>query len=274
MSKQTTRREVLRRLAVGAAACPVCASLFGGRDGHADTAGGGHGAGSAHGATKHWDYGGETGPAHWGDLSAEFRVCEFGFEQAPVGLRNAVSAELTGVEPEFRATPLKIVNNGHTIQINCAPGSRSRIEGRYFDLLQFHFHHPSEHLLSGRVFEMELHFVHKSGDGRLAVLGVFIRKGAQNAALAPIWASMPMETGPVQEIGTRIHPAALLPSRSRFFRYQGSLTTPPCSEGVLWAVFEEPIEASEDQTRKFAGLFPVNARPAQPVNRRFLLQSF
>lgn len=271
MTSKTTRREMLRRFAIGGAACPICMALVGTGGAHAETAGSSHGA--SHGAVKHWNYEAETGPANWGELSAEFRVCEFGFEQAPIDLRSAVRAELKGVEPAFRAMPLKIVNNGHTIQVNCEPGSQSRIDGETFDLLQFHFHHPSEHLLSGRAYEMELHFVHKSAAGKLAVLGVFIQNGAENGAISPIWASMPMEAGPVQESGTRIDPAALLPASRRFFRYQGSLTTPPCSEGVLWTVFQQPIEMSEAQIRKFAGLFPVNARPAKPLNRRFLLQS-
>jgi len=244
---------------------------LGGGSAHAETAGSSHG--SSHGAAKHWNYEAETGPANWGELSAEFRVCEFGFEQAPIDLKGAVRAQLTGVEPDFRTMPLKIVNNGHTIQVNCEPGSQSRIEGEIFELLQFHFHHPSEHLLSGRAFEMEMHFVHKSAAGKLAVLGVFVQKGAEKGSLEPIWASMPMKAGSVQEIETRIDPAALLPTSRSIFRYQGSLTTPPCSEGVLWTLFQQPIEMSEAQIRKFAGLFPVNARPAMPLNRRFLLQS-
>lgn len=271
MTSETTRREMLRRLAIGGAACPICMTFLGGGAAHAESAGASHGA--SHGAVKHWNYEAETGPANWGELSAEFRVCEFGFEQAPIDVKSAVGAQLTGVEPAFRTMPLKIVNNGHTIQVNCEPGSKSRINGESFDLLQFHFHHPSEHLLSGRAFELELHFVHKSAVGQLAVLGVFVRKGAENGAIAPIWAAMPTDAGPVQDVGTPIDPMALLPANRGFFRYQGSLTTPPCSEGVLWTVYQQPIEMSEAQIRKFAELFPVNARPAQPLNRRFLLQS-
>ncbi|HWA45807.1 MAG TPA: carbonic anhydrase [Hypericibacter adhaerens] len=228
---------------------------------------------ASHGEAAHWSYEGEAGPQNWGELSADFKVCELGFEQTPIDLKNAISAQLAGVEPDFRPMPLKILNNGHTIQVNCDPGSRSRIDGRSFELLQFHFHHPSEHLLAGRAFDLELHFVHRAESGQLAVLGVFIQQGAENAALQPIWAGMPAVAGPVQDVGTQITPASLLPTERGFFRYQGSLTTPPCSEGVLWTMFKQPIEASEDQIRKFAALFPSNARPVQGVNRRFLLQS-
>lgn len=267
MTSHISRRHVIQRLAAGAAACPICLSLMRPRGSLADS------GTASHGEAAHWSYEGESGPQNWGELSADFRVCELGFEQTPIDLKNAVSAQLAGIEPDFRPMPLKILNNGHTIQVNCDPGSRSRIDGRYFELLQFHFHHPSEHLLAGRAFDLELHFVHRSDAGQLAVLGVFIQQGAENAALQPIWAGMPAAAGPVQDVGTQITPASLLPTERGFFRYQGSLTTPPCTEGVLWTMFKQPIEASEDQIRKFAALFPSNARPVQGVNRRFLLQS-
>jgi carbonic anhydrase len=267
VTARVSRRRAIQQLAIGSVACPTCLSLLAGHEVHADS------SAASHGDAPHWSYEGEAGPENWGQLSADFRVCELGFEQTPIDLKNAVSAQLLGVEPEFQSMPLKIVNTGHTIQVNCEPGSRTRIDGRQFELLQFHFHHPSEHLLSGRAFDLELHFVHRSDAGQLAVLGVFIRQGAENAALQPIWAGMPTEAGPAQEIGTPIRPAELLPMERGFFRYQGSLTTPPCSEGVLWTIFKQPIEASEDQIRKFAALFPANARPVQGVNRRFLLQS-
>lgn len=258
----TDRRRVLGALAGAAtfAVCPVCAAL--GQEKKAE----GH-------AAPHWTYGGETGPENWGDLSADFKVCSLGMEQTPIDLKGTVRAETGAVEPSFQSMPLTILNNGHTIQVNCVPGSRTAIAGQSFDLLQFHFHHPSEHLLSGRVFDLELHFVHRSAEGRLAVLGVFIQPGQENAALAPIWAAMPREPGEPQQIGASIDPAALLPADRRHFRYKGSLTTPPCSEGVLWTVFKEPIEASNRQIRQFADLFPVSARPVQPLNSRFLLES-
>jgi carbonic anhydrase len=261
MRKEISRRHALRQFGLGGVVCPVCLAL-GAKVGLAES---GHGA--------HWGYEGDVGPEHWGELQPDFKVCELGFEQTPIDLKGAVKAEVAGIQPLFQPMPLTILNNGHTIQANCAPGSKTLIGAEPFELLQFHFHHPSEHLLSGKPFDLELHFVHKSAAGQLAVLGVFIRPGAENAALAPIWAAMPAEAGEPQEIGTTIRPADLLPATRGFFRYQGSLTTPPCSEGVLWTVFKEPIEASDAQIRQFAGLFPVNARTAQPINRRFLLES-
>nr|WP_298685546.1 carbonic anhydrase [uncultured Dongia sp.] len=259
-----TRRRLLQTLTVSGALCPLCSSLLG-STAVAETA-------TPH-AGPHWTYEGEGGPEDWGQLSPEFKVCELGFEQTPIDIKAGIRSQLTGVAPMFQPMPLKILNNGHTIQVNCAPGSHSMIDGQQFDLLQFHFHHPSEHLLSGQSFDLELHFVHKSAAGQLAVLGVFIRTGADNPALAPIWAAMPKEATPEADAGQTIAPGDLLPMGRGFFRYQGSLTTPPCSEGVLWTVFKDPIDASPAQIEQFAALFPLNARPVQGLNRRFLLES-
>jgi carbonic anhydrase len=254
------RQALFTMLGAGAAiACPLCRAV-------AEEKAAVH-------AAPHWAYEGEAGPEAWGGLSADFRVCALGLEQTPIDLKNAINAETGLVEPAFQPMPLSILNNGHTIQVNCPAGSRTVISGDTFELLQFHFHHPSEHLLAGRPFEMELHFVHKSAAGKLAVLGVFIRLGQENPALAPIWAAMPDKAGEPNAVGTNIDPAGLLPANRTYFRYHGSLTTPPCSEGVLWTVYQEAIEASESQIRRFAALFPVNARPVQSLNSRFLLES-
>ncbi|WP_374370979.1 carbonic anhydrase [Dongia sp.] len=259
-----SRRRVLQSLAISGALCPICTALIG-SPALAQSAG-------AH-AGPHWTYEGEGGPDQWGELSPEFKVCSLGFEQTPIDIQGAIRAQLSGVSPMFQPLPLKILHNGHTIQVNCAPGSVTYIDGQRFDLLQFHFHHPSEHLLSGQSFDLEVHFVHKSSAGQLAVLGVFFKSGAENPGLAPIWAAMPQEETPETDTGVTISPADLLPVERGFFRYQGSLTTPPCSEGVLWTVFKQPIEASPGQIEQFAKLFPTNARPVQGMNRRFLLES-
>ena len=252
---QFDRRNALRVLAAAAfGTCPICRAL-------------------AEEQHPHWSYEGAEGPENWGGLSADFKTCSIGLEQAPIDLAHAIRAETGPVAPSFPSMPLTIVNNGHTVQVNCAPGGNSMIAGEAFDLLQFHFHHPSEHLVAGKTFDMELHFVHKSTAGKLAVLGVLIQQGAENTALAPIWAALPEQAGDPVPVGTMIDPAALLPAQRQFFRYHGSLTTPPCSEGVLWTVFEQPIEASSEQIAKFAALFPVNARPVQALNDRKLLES-
>ena len=246
-----------------AALCPLCANLA---RANGTPAAGEHAAGPAH-----WAYEGATGPEHWGELSADFKVCNLGLEQTPVDLKGAVRAVVGRLDISFQPMKLRVVNNGHTIQVNCDAGSASEIGGTRFELVQFHFHHPSEHLLAGKAFDLECHFVHRSAAGDLAVIGVFIRPGASNSGLEPVWAAMPREQGPERATGMVFDPSDLLPKERGYFRYAGSLTTPPCSEGITWTIFKEPVEASPEQIRQFASLFPVNARSVQSIHRRFLL---
>lgn len=248
------RRSALR-LAFGAAAalCPLCK------------------AGGARAAEVHWEYEGKNGATEWGKLSPEFQACSMGREQTPIDLKDSIKSEVGMLSFAYKRMPVRILNNGHTIQVNCPAGSQAQIGNQTYDLLQYHFHHPSEHILSGQRFELELHLVHKNKAGELAVVGVFIKPGAANAALQSLWAVMPAKEGPEKWTSVSLSPDRLLPPNSTYFRYYGSLTTPPCSEGVLWTVYREPIEASEAQLRQFAQLFPNNARPVQPLNRRFLL---
>ena len=156
--------------------------------------------------------------------------------------------------------------------MNAAPGSSCVIGGTSYELQQFHFHHPSEHLLSGRPFDLECHFVHRSAAGDLAVIGVFVTPGEANRALAPIWQAMPRQEGPERDAGTVIEPGTLLPAGRGYYRYMGSLTTPPCTQGITWTLLQQPIEASPEQIRQFATLYANNARPIQGHNRRFLLR--
>lgn len=248
------RRSALR-LAFGAAAtlCPLCRS------------------GGAAAAEVHWDYEGANGPEAWGKLSPEFQACSMGREQTPIDLKNGIRAEPGIISYAYKRMPVRILNNGHTIQVNCPAGSQAQIAGQTYDLLQYHFHHPSEHILSGQRFELEMHLVHRNKAGELAVIGIFIRAGQANQTLQSIWQVMPTKASPEKWTSVSVNPDRLLPPNSTYFRYYGSLTTPPCSEGVLWTVYREPIEASEAQLKQFAQIFANNARPIQPLNRRFLL---
>lgn len=225
------------------------------------------------GAQPHWSYEGATGPEHWGELSPAFRVCQLGMEQTPIDLSSGMRAETGGIAFDYRPLPLRVVNNGHTIQVNADAGCACTIGDMRYDLVQFHFHHPSEHLLAGKAFDMEAHFVHKSEAGALAVVGVFFKSGAPNFGLQPIFDLMPASEGPEVRTEVAFNPAALFPVVQNYFRYTGSLTTPPCSEGLTWTVFREPIEASPEQIAQFAALFPNNARPVQQRNRRFLIET-
>jgi carbonic anhydrase len=226
----------------------------------------------AHGGAPHWSYEGASGPEHWDALTPDFKTCKIGLEQTPLDIAGGIKAELGAVNLAYQPMKLRILNNGHTIQVNADPGSRCEIGGVAYELLQFHFHHPSEHLLAGKLFELECHFVHKSATGDLAVLGVMMKAGARNAALAPIWAAMPRDEALEHKTEVAVDAAALFPKGRGYFRYMGSLTTPPCSEGLTWTVYKEPVELSPEQIWQFASLFPNNARPVQKRNRRFILE--
>jgi len=222
----------------------------------------------------HWGYGGDDGPAHWGELSTEYQACQLGTHQSPIDLDGAIAANLPPLRLDYRETPLRILNNGHTIQVNYEPGSTLTIGDQTFELVQFHFHHPSEHQVHGKPAEMELHLVHRNAAGALAVLGVLLTVGSENAALQPIFAAMPDRPGPEQTVaGVTLNAQALLPRNLASYRYFGSLTTPPCSEGVSWIVLQQPVTVSSAQIRQFADLFPSNARPVNALNQRFLLRS-
>lgn len=224
--------------------------------------------------TAHWGYIGESGPEHWAELSSDYQACQIGVEQSPIDLQGAITARLEELDVDYQPSPLKLINNGHTIQVNYAPGSSITIDHQQFELQQFHFHHPSEHTLSGEAFPLELHLVHRSTTGELAVVGVLLKQGDSHAAIQAIWDAIPSTIGVEQTIeAVTIHANEILPQDREFYRYYGSLTTPPCSEGVRWLVMRQPVEVSLRQIESFAQIFPLNARSTQALNRRFLLQS-
>jgi len=224
-------------------------------------------------AAQDWSYEGETGPDNWGGLSDAYAVCETGTQQSPIDLAGAVEAE--GVMPAIAWGALSgaaVSNDGLGLKVD-APGAGALIlNGARYDLLQFHFHHLSEHTVDGEAYPLEVHFVHAAENGDLAVVGVFYEIGEENAELAEIWDAIPA-AGESAELDAELDLAAFLPDDQEGWRYAGSLTTPPCSETVAWTVMEEPLEASEAQIEAFAALFPDNARPTQALERRFVLES-
>jgi carbonic anhydrase len=225
---------------------------------------GGHGAG-------HWSYeSGPNGPENWGKVSSEFSTCASGKQQSPVDIAELVPVELANIQVDYQPGPLKVINNGHTIQFNAAAGSQMVVGDRTFNLLQVHFHAPSEHTLAGKRFEMEAHFVHKDEWGNLGVIGVMMKKGERNAALARLWENLPSEVGSEQPAG-KGQLGELLPSGRKYYRYAGSLTTPPCSEGVSWFVLKDPVTVGEDQLSAFTKKVTANARPVQPRGNRQVL---
>ena len=224
-------------------------------------------------APGHWSYGGEGGPSHWSDLSPDNKPCAAGMQQSPVDLATAMPAGIASAQPHWMpAHGGMVVNNGHTIQIDVADGGGITLDGKDYVLKQFHFHHPSEHTIDGKQFPLEVHFVHAAKDGDLAVVGVMFEEGAANPNLDAIWATAPGREGKAA-VAFDIDVAKFLPAKSQAYRYEGSLTTPPCSETVHWTVMAAPQTISASQITAFSTLFPWNARPVQPLNRRYVLKT-
>ncbi len=217
-----------------------------------------------------WSYEGATGPAQWGGLESAFVACSEGMQQSPIDLGAAFQARGGALSVDWRPTAAEVVDNGHTIQVDMAPGSSMQLDGREFSLLQFHFHLPSEHTVEGESIPMEVHFVHQAAEGDLAVIGVFMESGAGHDAIDQVWNAIPDSVGEPASLGD-FDPAALLPDGLDHSRYAGSLTTPPCSEVVSWVVLDATISVSQAQLDSFADLYPMNARPVQALHRRFVL---
>jgi carbonic anhydrase len=222
-------------------------------------------------AAPHWTYGGEEGPEHWGSLSGEFANCAVGKQQSPIDLAGAAMKDLPNPQIAYQPTAAHLTNNGHTVQVDVDRGSTLTLDGAPFALEQFHFHSPSEHTVNGSSFPAELHFVHRAENGALAVVGVLIQVGAENASLGTLETSMPSKAGKDARVAGPLDLTTLLPSDRRAFRYSGSLTTPPCTEGVSWVVMQQPITASVAQIAMLARVLQGNSRPVQPRGERDLL---
>jgi carbonic anhydrase len=213
-----------------------------------------------------------TGPENWGGLDAADAACWAGGQQSPIDITASTSARQPPLRINWSKRPDTIVNNGHTIQFDFAEGDPLHIGDRRYALKQFHFHHPSEHLIEGKQFAMEVHFVHAGTNG-LAVIGMLMVAGKPNAIFKKIVSTMPQEKGLPVPANPAIDPGELLPTQRAYYHYEGSLTTPPCSETVDWIVLAHPIEVDKDDIARFAKLYPMNARPVQNRNRRFILSS-
>ena len=215
----------------------------------------------------HWGYEGEMGPENWGK---EFPTCGKGKSQAPLNIKGPFEKVRFSVVPDYKPGPLKIINNGHTIQVNVTPGSKIRIDGKAFDLLQFHFHRPSEEHINGKPSAMVIHFVHKNESGELAVLGVLLQEGNENPGIKTLWSYAPPKEGPeVAPDNVAFNPTNLLPREMEFFHYDGSLTTPPCTEKVKFFILKSQVNISKEQITQFP--FKMNARPIQALNDRKIL---
>lgn len=220
-----------------------------------------------HGA--HWGYEGNEGPSHWGMLKEDYSLCGEGKMQSPIDIRDHQPAgDSRSIEFHYSAASNPtVVNNGHTIQVNYPQGSYAVIGGKRYDLLQFHFHSPSEHMINGKPADMVAHLVHKASDGELAVVAVLFGKGGENGALKAVWEEMPHHQGE-ETVHGQVNAEDLLPGNKSYFHYTGSLTTPPCSEGVNWNVLKTAVSVSDEQVAAFTSIFPKSVRPVQPLHGR------
>jgi carbonic anhydrase len=222
---------------------------------------------------QHWGYAGEAGPENWSKLDPKFAMCALGRNQSPIDLAGFVEADLKPLKLVYRPGAVDIVNNGHTVQVNYAPGSTLDVNGRSFELKQFHFHAPSENRIAGRQFPLEAHLVHADKEGNLAVVAVMFQAGATNALLAKLWEKLPAKAGEKAGLPAGLDVALFLPADRDYYRFNGSLTTPPCSEGVWWLVMKKPASASAAQIDQFTRTIGfANNRPVQPVNARPVLR--
>lgn len=228
---------------------------------------------SHHDTAPHWSYEGKEGPAHWGELSKKYVDCQHGRNQSPVDFSAAEQTSGGKLNHQYAPTPYTVVNNGHTIQAAPAQGGQTlQLGNRAFALKQFHFHTPSEHSFRGELFPMEVHFVHQDADDNLAVLGVVFQEGAENPALTPLLAQ-PLKSGQTAQLASALDIRQMLPADTRHFRLSGSLTTPPCSEGVNWVVFKTPVTASKAQIAAMRAMIGQNNnRPVQPLNARVIIE--
>ena len=220
----------------------------------------------------HWSYKGATGPSHWAAMEHDYAACGVGKTQSPIDIEDSVAkkSDLPPIAFDYKPSPLKIVDNGHTVQVIYAPGSTITVAGEQYELVQFHFHKPSEEKINGKPADMVVHLVHRDRDGKLAVVAVLLQAGAANQLIDTLWMNVPKEKEKETDVpGVQVNAAELLPAdKVDYYTFAGSLTTPPYSEGVTWFVLKAHTTISKDEIASFGKLYPMNARPTQAVNGR------
>lgn len=221
----------------------------------------------------HWSYEGEGGPMAWGKLSAANAKCDSGSRQSPIDIRDGIRVDLDPIQFDYKPVSFSVLDNGHTIQVSPSSGNFLNVSGKLFELVQFHFHRPSEERVNGKLFEMVVHLVHKDREGKLAVVAVLLDFGEAHPVIQQVWNNLPLEKNEMVKAINSLDLMQLIPKRGEYFTYMGSLTTPPCSEGVLWLVMKEVVHISPEQSAIFARLYPMNARPIQNSAGRVIKES-
>ena len=218
----------------------------------------------------HWGYEGAGAPENWSKLDPQNKACAIGERQSPIDIKDGIKVDLEPIKFNYQPSTFRIVDNGHTVQVQVGEGSIS-LTGKSYELVQFHFHRPSEEKINGQRFDMVVHLVHKADDGQLAVVAVLLERGNENPFIQTLWNYMPLEKNmPVSPPNAIVDLNTLLPTSRNYYTYMGSLTTPPCSEGVLWLVMKQPVQVSPEQINIFSRLYRNNARPIQPSSGRLI----
>jgi carbonic anhydrase len=221
----------------------------------------------------HWTYEGEYGPANWSKINSDWAKCSTGSRQSPIDIRDGMKVDLEQIAFDYRPSGFNVTDNGHTVQVMVGPGNYLSVAGRTYELQQFHFHRPAEERVNGKGFEMVVHLVHKDPEGRLAVLALLLERGKPQPTIQTVWNNLPLEKGDTATPSIVLDPNDMLPQRRDYYTFMGSLTTPPCTEGVLWLVMKEPVQASPAQLALFSRLYPFNARPIQASSGRMIKES-
>ncbi|MFJ1468499.1 carbonic anhydrase [Massilia orientalis] len=227
-------------------------------------------------APKHgtvWSYEGELGPANWSKINVDWAKCGTGNRQSPIDLRDGIKVNLEQISFDYHPSSFSEVNNGHTIQVTVGGGNFITVGNTVYELQEFHFHRPSEEKINGKGTEMVIHLVHKSAEGKIAIIAVLLERGQPHRLMQTIWDNLPLEKFDTVSPSIVIDPTDALPERREYFTYMGSLTEPPCTEGVLWMVFKQPMQASPAQMALFSRLYPLNARPVQSTAGRLIKES-
>ncbi|MCS0582004.1 carbonic anhydrase family protein [Massilia pinisoli] len=233
-------------------------------------------AAAAAAAPKHgtvWSYEGETGPANWSKINVDWAKCGTGNRQSPIDLRDGIKVNLEQISFDYHPSSFSEVNNGHTIQVTVGGGNFITVGNMAYELQEIHFHRPSEEKVNGKGTEMVMHLVHRSAEGKVAIIAVLLERGQPHRLIQTIWDNLPLEKHDVVSPSIVIDPTDALPERREYFTYMGSLTEPPCTEGVLWMVFKQPMQASPAQMALYSRMYPLNARPLQATSGRMIKES-
>ncbi len=217
-----------------------------------------------------WSYEGAGGPERWASLKPEYAKCGNGTRQSPIDIRDGISVQLDPVQFDYKSSGFGVLDTGRTVQVNVGSGNFIEVTGRRYELVRFDFQRPSEERINGRQFDMGVHLVHKDAEGRTAVVAVLLDRGAEQPVVQTVWNNLPLEKHDEQAAQSGIDLSSLLPSDRRYFTYMGSMTTPPCQEGVLWMVMKQPVSISTEQLAIFSRLYPMNARPVQSASGRLI----